>query len=362
MNRTNRTKHIAYLLGLISACSNFSSKINAGNHSSSSSKVITKEQARKHKDIETWAVGNSSIGNAKCTLDFKTGELKIKATSKNKKTIIREIFIKGRELWKPYVKSISFEGNIVGIYTGSLSCTCRCLNNLVRDSYYENHYWSPRFEYFERCHEDTHYELKSEFEGCTNLTSITLPESVTEIGPGAFKGCTNLASIIIPDKVEKIGSGAFKDCTNLTSIIIPDKVKKIGNNAFANCISLSTINFKGKEPKIEAIGCNAFANCISLTSITLPKSIEKIGKNVFVGCKSLSNINIPYGIELINGIDVDIDSPTKGIVLIYDDDTYDSLSKPLIVRLVDSKVIGTINDKNDLVNLGLSDNCINFII
>ena len=362
MNRTNRTKHIAYLLGLISACSNFSSKINAGNHSSSSSKVITKEQARKHKDIETWAVGNSSIGNAKCTLDFKTGELKIKATSKNKKTIIREIFIKGRELWKPYVKSISFEGNIVGIYTGSLSCTCRCLNNLVRDSYYENHYWSPRFEYFERCHEDTHYELKSEFEGCTNLTSITLPESVTEIGDGAFKGCTNLASIIIPDKVEKIGSGAFKDCTNLTSIIIPDKVKKIGNNAFANCISLSTINFKGKEPKIEAIGCNAFANCISLTSITLPKSIEKIGKNVFVGCKSLSNINIPYGIELINGIDVDIDSPTEAFVPIYYSNNTDKSSMTLIASLVDSKVIGTINDKNDLVNLGLSDNCINFII
>ena len=70
------------------------------------------------------------------------------------------------------------------------------------------------------------------FSGCSSLTSITIPDSVTSIGSSAFSGCSSLTSITIPDSVTSIGSSAFSGCSSLTSITIPDSVTSIGNNAF----------------------------------------------------------------------------------------------------------------------------------
>ena len=71
----------------------------------------------------------------------------------------------------------------------------------------------------------------SAFSGCTGLTSITIPDSVTSIGGGAFIGCTGLTSITIPDSVTSIGDYAFYGCTGLKSITIPDSVTSIGDFA-----------------------------------------------------------------------------------------------------------------------------------
>jgi hypothetical protein len=76
------------------------------------------------------------------------------------------------------------------------------------------------------------------FEGCTDLTSITIPSGVTRIGELAFSRCTGLASITIPPRVTNIGYQAFKDCTGLTSITIPSSVTSIGSGAFSGCTSL----------------------------------------------------------------------------------------------------------------------------
>ena len=74
------------------------------------------------------------------------------------------------------------------------------------------------------------------FEGCTGLTSITIPSSVTSLGDYCFPGCSGLTSITIPSSVTSLGDGCFQDCSGLTSITIPSSVTSLGGNCFWNCI------------------------------------------------------------------------------------------------------------------------------
>ena len=74
------------------------------------------------------------------------------------------------------------------------------------------------------------------FYGCSGLTSLTIPSSITSIGGGAFEGCRGLTSVTIPSSVTEIVCNAFKGCTGLTSLNIPSSVTKIGDYAFYGCI------------------------------------------------------------------------------------------------------------------------------
>ena len=73
------------------------------------------------------------------------------------------------------------------------------------------------------------------FEGCTSLSSLVFPNSITSIGVGAFEFCSALSSLVIPDSVTSIGDRAFTNCKSLRSIVIPDGVTSIGDGAFACC-------------------------------------------------------------------------------------------------------------------------------
>jgi len=109
------------------------------------------------------------------------------------------------------------------------------------------------------------------FEGCSSLTSMTIPESVTSIGYAAFAGCRGLTSITFPDSVTSIGDSAFNKCSSLTSITIPDGVTSIGDRAFSGCTSLTSITI---PDSVTSIGGAAFWNCSSLTSITIPNKFH----------------------------------------------------------------------------------------
>ena len=94
------------------------------------------------------------------------------------------------------------------------------------------------------------------FSLCTNLTSVTIPESVTRIGNnlnsigGAFEGCTSLTNVIIGNSVINIGFSAFFGCTSLNRMTIPASVTSIYAQAFYGCSSLTNFTFLGNAPQL----------------------------------------------------------------------------------------------------------------
>ena len=168
------------------------------------------------------------------------------------------------------------------------------------------------------------------FSWCKSLTSINIPDSVTEIGERAFWGCKSLTSINIPDSVTEIGKYAFSWC-KMTSINIPNSVTEIGEGAFSECESLTRITVQPDNPhydsregcnaiicakarkvvliagcknthipdSVTGIGESAFSGCGSLTSINIPDSVTGIGKSAFSWCNSLTSINIPDSVTKI---------------------------------------------------------------
>ena len=117
---------------------------------------------------------------------------------------------------------------------------------------------------------------------CSNLTIITIPNSVTSIEKYAFCNCKELISIKIPNSITSIGKSAFSDCSKLTSIEIPNSVTSIGKFAFEDCSNLISVEMSAS---VISIGKFAFKNCSKLTSIKIPNVTTSIGKDVFYGCK-----------------------------------------------------------------------------
>lgn len=97
------------------------------------------------------------------------------------------------------------------------------------------------------------------FNGCSGLTSLTLPSSVTEIGEGAFLNCRGLTNFTIPSGVTSIGHGAFFCCYGLISLTIPSSVTAIGSRAFNDCSGLTSIY--AYMEKLPETGSNLFLGC-----------------------------------------------------------------------------------------------------
>ena len=137
------------------------------------------------------------------------------------------------------------------------------------------------------------------FLGCTGLTSLVIPEGVKEIGWNAFRGCTGLTSVVIPEGVTKIEWEAFRGCTGLTSVVIPEGVTEIEEPAFEGCTGLASVVIPDSVTKI---GEYAFCGCTGLTSsVVIPEGVTKIGECAFLGCTGLTSVVIPDGVTEIGG-------------------------------------------------------------
>ena len=173
----------------------------------------------------------------------------------------------------------------------------------------------------------------SAFEGCSEITSVTIPRTVTRMDDAAFKECTGLTAVhisdlaawcnvdianqyahplnyanhlflngeevvdlVIPDGVSLVRGGVFVRCYGLRSVTIPESVKTIENNAFSNCVGLTSIKLLDG---VVNIGERAFENCSNLTSVTIPNSVSVIGIGAFSGCTGLTSVVIPNSVEYI---------------------------------------------------------------
>jgi hypothetical protein len=125
------------------------------------------------------------------------------------------------------------------------------------------------------------------FSGKTSLTSVTIPNDVTNIGSAAFESCTNLTSITIPGSVTIIGLGAFYSCTSLTNVTVPNSVTRILSFAFAHCTSLTSVMLPNS---VTSFGSYAFLSCTSLTSVRIPIHVSRVGEATFNSCTNLTAV------------------------------------------------------------------------
>lgn len=139
----------------------------------------------------------------------------------------------------------------------------------------------------------------------SEITGISLPDSITNIGDNAFAGCTSLTSINIPYGVTSIGAGAFSDCSALQNIAISKNITSIGAGAFAGCTNLNisvasnNMNYTVQDNVLynkamtEIIGAGTIA-----ADIIIPDTITKVGEAAFKGNLGLQRVDI-YGTPVI---------------------------------------------------------------
>ena len=128
------------------------------------------------------------------------------------------------------------------------------------------------------------------FENCKNLSSVSIPSTITQMGHNCFSNCTNLKTISIPDSVTQMDNNIFKGCTSLQNVKLPNKIKKLDYSIFAGCSSLKSISLPSS---IVELGSSEFENCTNLTSITIPSKVTVLSSLTFKGCTRLTTVNLP---------------------------------------------------------------------
>lgn len=234
---------------------------------------------------------------------------------------------------------------------------------------------------------------------CTGLTSIQLPEGLLSIGASTFEGCIALTSLELPSSLKSIGNLAFRNM-DITFISLPDSLQEIGINPFCQCNYLETIRISPSHPhlayvdgmlyskadkrlvscltnpiaftvpngieiiggyafygrsslqsitfpqSLTTLGTTAFYHCTGLKTITLPASTQNIEDWVFSGCSKLASINIPEGVTYL-GINVLRDTDITNLTLPSTLETLGDYS-------LNIRALRTVNLPESLVNISKS--------
>lgn len=215
------------------------------------------------------------IGDKKVSLSVK--EVVAESTNYNVTKYIFEPGIEKVEIagrYNPSVKSVIFEGD-----------------NTQVDIYFNGNY---PLEEVKLPANITQLEEYSSFANCKMLKSVILPEKLEEIPASLFEGCSALTTLVIPNTVTKIGKNAFKE-SGLTQITLPESLTTIEASAFYKT-KLETITIPKNVTKIPT---DCFYQCENLIRAMFPNTLTTIDARAFRGCSNLANIDIPTSLETI---------------------------------------------------------------
>lgn len=155
----------------------------------------------------------------------------------------------------------------------------------------------------------------SAFDGCKNLTSLTLGKNLEEIGMFAFRNTLLQGELVFPKTMRTIGMHAFEGtmiervsfencpdfnfgrfsrsvfdgCAQLKEVVLPENLKVITQKLFRNCVSLESVNW---SDSIETINGGAFRNCVNLTNFEAPNNLKRISSRAFKGCTALEKVTL----------------------------------------------------------------------
>jgi hypothetical protein len=173
--------------------------------------------------------------------------------------------------------------------------------------------------------------------GYTGTNSIVVIPAITNGFPivsiaGSAFSYSTLTSVIIPDSVTNIGSKAFAECATLTSLIISNSVVSIGANSFTDCLSLTNVSLGINVP---SIGDLAFSGCSSLTSINVPNSVINIGQWAFAFCDNLSVITVATNNPSYSSLDGVLFNKSQTMLIKYPEGKSGNYSIPSGVTIID---------------------------
>ena len=131
------------------------------------------------------------------------------------------------------------------------------------------------------------------FSGCTELTSVKIPDGVTSLKRDCFKDCSSLTSVIIPNSVTSLGEASFYGCSKLESVKLPVGITSLSEYCFGNCLVLKNIE---RPNRVTSLGAGCFQFCEELESINLPNGITSLPAICFYCCWKLNNIVLPNNI------------------------------------------------------------------
>lgn len=159
------------------------------------------------------------------------------------------------------------------------------------------------------------------FSCCYSMESINIPYGVTRIKNRVFAYCQSLKELVLPNSIETIEGGwsyyygAFYGCTNLTSLFIPNSVKQIGDDVFSNCGSLMSLVIPNS---VTYLG-NMINDCENLESVFIPSSV--VEGDLFEGN------NCPKMIVYVQpGSYAEKKAKTKSKLSVVADDSVDSIA------------------------------------
>ncbi len=147
----------------------------------------------------------------------------------------------------------------------------------------------------------------SGFFGCTKLRSITLPQTITDIGRAAFWNCKSLENFDIPESVTAINPAVFTMCGSLKRISAGKQLKSIEPASFMNCTSLDKIEISEDNPHFKSDGGTIYtkdgetliAHAGSAVNFSIPQGVKTIGNSAFWYCENLKSVSIPASVTTI---------------------------------------------------------------